>query len=258
MNNPYDDPFVQIAWLGAHGFDFVDYTHEPPKANLPLDKVDEFTGCLNYGLKGKGNKLDVVGHSAYYLPFDSPYPEVVEAATKICLDSLDFVAKVGAKKFTIHFMPGQTQLSREKRIKMHIEFLSNIINHADGIKIMLENSPTGGSQVIEFREILRELPQLGLHLDVAHAWIIGKMKEINALLSLGRPSHLHVSENDGKTDLHNPLGTAYKFQMPWKEIIRRVKETGYDDTVTLEVFSPRKTLLLDSKTYFEELWHTTY
>jgi len=64
--------------------------------------------------------------------------------------------------------------------------------------------------------------------------------------------HVHVSDNFGKReDLHLPLGAG---TIPWKKIISRLKKSGYDGTITLEVFSPDRRYLLFSRDKLRELW----
>lgn len=38
MNHPTRDPLEEIDWFGRHGFDFVDFTLEPPAADP--DQID--------------------------------------------------------------------------------------------------------------------------------------------------------------------------------------------------------------------------
>ena len=38
MNHPARDPLEEIDWFGRHGFDFVDFTLEPPAADP--DQID--------------------------------------------------------------------------------------------------------------------------------------------------------------------------------------------------------------------------
>src|SRR5262249_389741 len=38
MNHPARDPIAEIEWIGRHGFDFVDFTLEPPAADP--DRID--------------------------------------------------------------------------------------------------------------------------------------------------------------------------------------------------------------------------
>ena len=33
MNHPARDPLGEIDWFGRHGFDFIDFTLEPPAAD---------------------------------------------------------------------------------------------------------------------------------------------------------------------------------------------------------------------------------
>lgn len=38
MNHPARNPLEEIEWIGTHGFDFVDFTLEPPAADP--DQID--------------------------------------------------------------------------------------------------------------------------------------------------------------------------------------------------------------------------
>ena len=49
-----------------------------------------------------------------------------------------------------------------------------------------------------------------------------------------RIGHVHVSDNFGKEDNHLPIGTG---TIDFPKIIKALKDIGYDDTLTLEVFS---------------------
>src|SRR6516165_4521479 len=59
--------------------------------------------------------------------------------------------------------------------------------------------------------------------------------------------HVHLSENDGTADQHLPLGAAPRSTTSWPEHVKKLKAIGYDGTITLEVFAPRKEYLLLSR-----------
>jgi len=49
-----------------------------------------------------------------------------------------------------------------------------------------------------------------------------------------RLAHLHFHDNKGgQADLHLPIGAGH---IDLATMIRAIKQTGYDDTITLEVF----------------------
>jgi sugar phosphate isomerase/epimerase len=68
-----------------------------------------------------------------------------------------------------------------------------------------------------------------------------------------RIGHLHVSDNFGREDNHLPLGTG---AINFSRIVRELKKTTYDDTLTLEVFSRDKDYLKLSLEKIRKLWNT--
>lgn len=74
MNHPGRDPLAEIEWIGEQGFDFVDLTLEPPAAD-PAEVDSEKVRRL---LAAHG--LDVIAHTAYFLPISSPFEGVRQAS----------------------------------------------------------------------------------------------------------------------------------------------------------------------------------
>jgi hypothetical protein len=70
MNHPARNPLEEIAWIGQAGFDFVDFTLEPPAADP--EQIDP--RAIRAALKHHG--LGVVAHTAYYLPFVTPFASI--------------------------------------------------------------------------------------------------------------------------------------------------------------------------------------
>jgi sugar phosphate isomerase/epimerase len=67
-------------------------------------------------------------------------------------------------------------------------------------------------------------------------------------------TRVHLSENDGTADQHLPLGAAPRSTTDWPKQIRKLKATGYDGTITLEVFAPHKDYLLLSRDLLRQWW----
>ena len=70
-------------------------------------------------------------------------------------------------------------------------------------------------------------------------------------LSPGRLGHVHVSDNFGAADDHLPVGAG---TAPVAAALKRLRETGYDATITLEVFSPDRDYLSLSLSKVRALW----
>jgi hypothetical protein len=68
MNHPARNPLNEIDWFGRHGFDFVDFTLEPPAAAPgQIDALAIRAALDRYG-------LGVVAHTAWFLPLALPSP----------------------------------------------------------------------------------------------------------------------------------------------------------------------------------------
>src|SRR5260370_10716580 len=72
MTHPARNPLEEIEWIGKHGFDFVDFTLEPPAADP--EKID--AKAVRVALDRYG--LGVVAHTAWFLPFGSPFASLRE------------------------------------------------------------------------------------------------------------------------------------------------------------------------------------
>ena len=63
--------------------------------------------------------------------------------------------------------------------------------------------------------------------------------------------HLHVSDNFGQRDDHLPIGSG---SVRFAKILKALKKTGYEGTVTFEVFTPDKEYLVLSRKKFISMW----
>src|SRR5262245_34732032 len=96
MNHPGRDVRTEIERIADLGFDFIDLTLEPPRADPRSIDSKAIAAVL------EGNKLGIVGHTAYYLPLCHPFEQVRKAAVeelKLCLETF---ASLGAKWINLH------------------------------------------------------------------------------------------------------------------------------------------------------------
>ena len=103
-------------------------------------------------------------------------------------------------------------------------------------------------------DLLNPLPDLGLHLDIGHAnLMVPRNTTPDILAAFGdRLRHVHLHDNKGGgADLHLPLGVG---TVDFVRHIRALKASGYDGTITLEVFSPDKHYLAYSRDVLRRLW----
>ncbi len=246
MNHPARDPLSEIAWAADNGFDFLDLTLEHPKAGG--DVVD--SAAIRSALDATG--LGVVGHTAWYLPFASPTPRLRAAAIAEVESTFPLFATAGATLVNVHPDPGQSVTS-EATLGWNAEAFALLAERAaaHGLRLMVENIPNVFTSVAELRTLIEAHPSIGFHLDIAHAQVRGNRTHDYVAAFDSRLVHIHLSDNTGRADDHLPLGAG---RLDWKRLIRMVRRIGYDETVTLEVFSGDLDYLLASQRKLRAVW----
>lgn len=234
MNHPRRDPLAEMEWMARLGLDFIDLTLEPPAASSADVDLRE----LKKGLQRSG--LRIVGHTPYYLPIASPIEELRLAAELELRRCIDHFAALGAAWVNVHPDSHVPFASDEQRAARNGETLRSLVAYAEelGTHLMLENIPQGFNTASELALILDAIPELGLHLDLGHCNLHFPHSTAGELIAHYGPRirHVHLHDNKGgSADLHLPIGTG---TVPVEHDIALLKATGYDGTITLEVFSP--------------------
>ena len=256
MNNPAQDPITEIEWIGRHGFDFVDFTLEPPDADPDMIDPEAVRSTLD-----KFN-LGVVAHTAWFLPLGSPFGSIRRACLEEFRRCLKAAHRIGAAVMNTHYSKPPSSFSADDTVSCHAEVLAPLCDEATGlgITVVLEHIPHGGGNQLEnIASILERVPLLRFHLDSGHAKLERSYDRWDEyLVRLGaKLRHVHLSENDGTEDQHLPLGAVPRSTTNWPRHIRKLKATGYDETITLEVFAPQKEYLLLSRDVLKRWWEAT-
>lgn len=254
MNFPGRSVAKEIHRIAEDGFDFVDLTLEPPAAWTPDGK--EIGGLI--GDLG----LTAVGHTAWYLPIASAFPELRATARDLYKRGLDCFADAGVELVNIHPDQKIPLHSMDNVRKMNAEAIRAIAEDAAGrgIRLMVENLDKVFAGPDDLQPIFEAVPDAGFHLDIGHANLnlgLGEPNRTAALLKAfsDRLAHVHVSDNRGGAgDLHLPLGTG---SIDWKAQAKNLKDTGWDGTVTLEVFSRDREYLRASRRAWLKIWGDT-
>jgi sugar phosphate isomerase/epimerase len=251
MNFPGRSVLKEIHRIAEDGFDFVDLTLEPPATWLPDGKE---VGSL---IRDLG--MEVVGHTAWHLPIASPYPEIRKVSRDLYKRGLDCFSDAGVELVNVHPDQRVPMHSKDQVRAMNAEAISDLAEDAAarGITLMVENLDRMFSSVEDLKPIMDAVPDLMFHLDVGHANLRLGMGEANRTASLleafgDRLGHVHVSDNrGGEGDLHLPLGAG---SVDWRSAVRAIRGTGYDGTVTLEVFSREREYLRMSRKLWLKMW----
>jgi sugar phosphate isomerase/epimerase len=253
MNHPACDPVREIDWIGGHGFDFVDFTLEPPAAAPDQINVTAIRAALDR------HHLGVVAHTAYYLPLASPFTSIRQACLAELRKALQAAHQIGAALMNTHFDKPPKFFTDRQIVEWHTEVLGPLCEEAAGVgvTIVLEHVPFGGANQLELIDgILQNVPPLRFHLDSGHAKLErGHDRWDDYLHWLGsKLAHVHLSDNDGTADQHLPLGAIPRSTTDWPERIGKLKASGYDGTITLEVFAPEREHLLLSRDLLRKWW----
>lgn len=253
MNHPQHDVLDEIRWMADLGLGFIDLTLEPPAA--ASWRVDP--KAIRRELDRTG--LKVVGHTAYYLPIDSPFEEIRVGAVNELRRCLEIFAEVGAKWMNIH--PGRytPMHPRSFYIERDLQSLRELQETAEkvGVGLMIENLPGDFNTVEQLGDLLDPMPELGLHLDIGHSNLLVEPNSAPSMIERygDRLRHVHIHDNKGGyADLHLPLGTG---TVDLATHVRALKSIGYDDTITLEVFGPDTHYLAYSRDLLQKAWDST-
>jgi len=248
MNNPLLNIYDEIEWIGKNKFDFVELTIEKPNAyGFNTKRVVKLLRHYN---------LDIIGHTSSLLQICSLFERVRKTAVAELKFAMRILHNCGAKKMTIHLDTSAEGCSDEDRININKASLRELLLTAKKIdmQILVEHFDKIFSRPATIDTILRELPQIGLTLDLGHANLFSRKCLIKNFISKfkGRISHVHISDNKGgfypQDDKHLPLG---KGNINWREVIPYLRRY-YNGAITLEVFG-KKMDLLRSRKYLLQL-----
>lgn len=238
-NHPRKDVIEEIRWIGDSGFDFVDLFLEEDKATpnkINVWELKEVVGSYS---------LDIIGHTAWYLPISSPSKRIRDSAVAEFERYLKVFHKLEVELVNIHANWQTGLFSVEEVISFQIESIRKIVKIAEeyGIDIMYEPIDTPFDTVENTEKILSAIPELYFHLDIGHASLYGRKPQDFIDRFHDRLRHVHLHDNNGLRDLHLPLGCG---KIEWMEVLKHLLRY-YNKTLTLEIFSPDREYVLVAK-----------
>jgi sugar phosphate isomerase/epimerase len=251
MNHPSHDVVEEVRWMAALEMQFIDLTLEPPGAGSWMVSAR----AIREELARHG--MDVVGHTAWYLPLANPMEEVRKAAVVELRRCIEVFAEIGARWMNIHPDRHAPFHDRSFYIRQNLTSLRELVEHGQkfGVGIMVENLPGDFNNVEQLGDLLDHIPELGLHLDIGHANLRVPHNTTQEILAVygNRLRHVHVHDNKGGDgDLHLPLGAG---TIDLRRNIRALQNCGYDGTITLEVFTPDRHHLCYSRDVLRRTWN---
>jgi sugar phosphate isomerase/epimerase len=250
MNHPGEPLQHELAWMAEMKLDFVDLTLEPPAAatwQLSAKQVRTMLG--DYG-------LGVVGHTAFYLPIASSFESLRRAAIDELKRAAEMFVGIGSRWMNVHPDGHAPFIDEPTIVHRNIASLRELIEFARplGLGIMLENVPGRFNSVAQLTPIFDALSDAGLHLDIGHSNLSVPQNTAGELIVRFRRrlAHVHLHDNrGGHADLHLALGMG-DIDVPAQ--VRMLRASGYDSTITLEVFARDRRYLSYSRDRLREWW----
>ena len=257
MNFPVKPVLEEIDTFAQLGFDYLELAMDPPMAHHSV--IAEQQAAISKSLKR--HHLGVVCHLPTFLSTADLADGIRQASLEEMLQSLEIAANLGAVKVVLHpsmvFGMGGFVLDS---VKEHaLTFFSTMVDAAERLKITicLENMMPRNMLGVEpqyFEEIFEEFPSLKLTLDTGHANMGDpggyRLKELVQRFG-DRIGHIHVSDNRGIHDDHLPVGAG---TVNFPALVRNLKKSGYNETLTLEVFVENRQLLVESRERLKEMF----
>lgn len=207
----------------------------------------ELPGGVKDLLESKGIESTV--HSSFFdLNLGSPYPQVRNLSVEMARQSMDLCNFLNCKIVTLH--PGHFYVLQHEQLwtkakLLFEECLKECLSYARklGVHIGLENIQVPYffySDLRDMKSFVQGLGDVGITLDLAHAYLLKKWMGIDSpeseisreIRELGESiDHVHLHDNEGIKDDHLSPG---KGNIDFEPMIEALKEIGYDDHVIIE------------------------
>jgi sugar phosphate isomerase/epimerase len=258
MNFPVKPLLQEIEEIGKLGFDYVELTMDLPEA-APQKVLTQKKSILNLLNR---YKMGITGHLPTFVWTSDLYDSLRKASLQENLEALEAAAELGIEKVVLHpgYITGMGKFVIDKAKRYGLDSIEAILKKANslGMTLCIENMfPQANflTQPHEFQEVFEIFPEIRLALDIGHANLGGdRNRAIEFIQRYGyRIGHIHANDNFGKEDNHLPIGAGI---IDFDRIIKALKQTSYDETMTIEVFSKDRDYLRISKEKMKKIWES--
>jgi sugar phosphate isomerase/epimerase len=239
MNAPMRPLLQEIETLGPMGFDYLEITMDAPHAHHVV--IRDQKAAIGKALDQF--KLALVCHMPTFVSTADLTDRLREASLEETVLSLRAAAELHPLKVVLHpsFIHGLGAMMPEIARQHAQASMERLLNEAEHQKltVCVENMFPRALLLVqpeEFDSLLAGFPSAKLTLDTGHAHIGGGTRRILAFIEHcgGRIGHIHASDNFGRDDDHLPIGAG---TIDFPKVVQALRRIGYDDTITLEVFS---------------------
>jgi sugar phosphate isomerase/epimerase len=250
MNFPIQPVLEEIEALGTLGFDYLELAMDPPEAHH--ETLRQLSADIRSALER--HQMGLVCHLPTFISTADLTASIRQASRQELLASIEVAADLGAPRAVLHpsCITGMGRNVPALCGEYARESLDEAVQCAARVNIdlCLENlfpQLTPFESMQEWAHRFSRYPHLGLTLDVGHAHIgPDGMTRILTFIQrfASRLRHLHVSDNFGRRDDHLPIGDGC---IDFSAVAKALRRIGYQEGVTLEVFSEHPSDLVRSR-----------
>lgn len=250
MNFPIKPLLAEIDAFAALDMDYLELAMDPPQAHFSL--IRRQRRSIRRALRQHG--MGLVCHLPTFVYTADLTDSIRKASIRETLSSLETAADLEAEKVVLHpgYISGLAVHVMAQGLAKAMESLGIFVRRAAqlGIDVCIENMFPKYRPFVtpdDFRPVFEAFPELKFTLDTGHAHM-GDETGGRALAFIARYGerllHLHVSDNSGQADEHLPVGRG---TISFETLMEALVHMGYDGTLTLEVFSPDRANLTESR-----------
>lgn len=262
LTAPTEPVLSELAIFHKLGFDYVEIGIEEPAATpqILMRQREQILSSL------LAKNMFALGHTAYWVGFGSSHERVRKGWVEEAKDMIHTASQLKIPLLNFHFNSrfgsvGATEQSRNTFLQNFTSSMQELTQFAvaEKIELMLENVPPENGHQLEsieyFSAVMKAVPALKFHLDVAHAFIENRVRGVKEYIAAfsDRLVHVHLHDNHGEQDEHLPLGRG---RIDVRKVVKLLKEARYDKTVTFEVFTSRADAVR-SRELFKKRWKKT-
>jgi len=230
LGEPFQEMIDRLAKAEVEYVEIVDDGfHALNKRRVSVLREVGVSHGLRYSVHAPFTDVNIASPSAHMLRAMVKRLEQSIMHTQ-ALDAYMWVFHPGSKTGISSFYPGMDWLQNLKTARA----LAKIAREY-GVKIAIENVPEPYpflmKSVEDFERFYAQVNEdIGMVLDVGHSNVNGQTEHfLNTFAD--RIVHLHLSDNDGKSDQH--LGVGYG-TVDWNGIASLLKKLSYNGTLVIE------------------------
>lgn len=238
----------KVSELGFNGIEILcDHPHWVP-GKTKVQEAEEIALLLREK-NLKVSNLNVNTANVYFNP--RPPENVFEPALsntdsekrqwriKYSTDAIELAKIVGAKCISVTSgRPMNSHLPAEN-LSCFVDSLKELceVGHKHDIKIGIEYEPgllvECADEVLEVIEKV-DSPLLGVNFDIGHSYVFGENPQQSVESLAGRIWNVHIEDIKGRKHYHLIPGEG---DLPFQAYIQALKKAGYDDFLTVELYS---------------------